>query len=62
MLADGLTKLSSPAQVDAVRKVMEDSLIRITYRTVSGRKEKQKLVRLDPPAPAAQGLESAINV
>ncbi|CAE7766960.1 GIP [Symbiodinium sp. CCMP2592] len=63
MLADGLTKLSSSgAQVDAIRKVLEDSLIRITYCEVSGRKEQHEVRRLRPVEPANRELESSIDV
>ena len=62
MLADGLTKISTSAQVDAIRKVLDDSLIRITYCTVSGRKEKHELVKLEPSVPENRELESSINV
>ena len=63
MLADGLTKLSSSgAQVDAIRKVLEDSLIRITYCVVSGRKEQHELKELRPQKPANQDLASSIDV
>ena len=63
MLADGLTKLStSGAQVDAVRKVLEDTLIRITYCTVSGRKEQHEVRQLQTVEPANRELESSIDV
>ena len=63
MLADGLTKLStSGAQVDAVRKVLEDSLIRITYCAVSGRKEQREVRQLKPLEPSNRELESSIDV
>ncbi|CAE7364703.1 unnamed protein product, partial [Symbiodinium necroappetens] len=63
MLADGLTKLSSSgAQVDAIRTVLEDSLIRITYCEVSGRKEQHEVRRLRPVEPANKELESSIDV
>ena len=63
MLADGLTKLStSGAQVDAVRQVLEDSQIRITYCTKSGRKELHELRGLQPLEPANRELYSSIDV
>ena len=63
MLADGLTKLStSGAQVEAVRKVLEDSLIRIPYCTKSGRKEQHELRALQPLKPDYKGLDSSIDV
>ena len=68
MLADGLTKLSgsspssSGGRVDLIRKVMEESKIRITYCTVSGRKEKQELHKLKPLEPAGKDLQSSIDV
>ena len=63
MLADGLTKLStSGAQVDAVRKVLENSQIRITYCTKSGTKEMHELRGLHPSKPLNQELDSSIDV
>ena len=63
MLADGLTKLSSSgAQVDAVRKVLEDSMIRITYCTQSGRKEMHELRTLKPSVPDNKELHLSIDV
>ena len=63
MLADGLTKRStSGAQVDAVRKVLEDSRIRITYCTKSGRKELHELRSLQPSPPQNKELDSSIDV
>ena len=63
MLADGLTKLSSAnGRVDLIRGVMEESKIRITYCTVSGRKEKHELQQLKPVEPAGKDLESSIDV
>ena len=50
MIADGLTKISSASRIDLIQNVMEESKVRITYCTVSGRLEKQELLQLKPMA------------
>ena len=63
VLADGLTKLStSEAQVEAVRKVLEDNLMRITYCTVSGHQEQSEVRKLVALEPANRERESSMNV
>ena len=63
MLADGLTKLSSSgAQVDAIRRVLQNNLIRITYCTVSGRKEQSEVRKLTPLEPVGKELRSSIDI
>ena len=56
---------TSGAEVDAVRKVLEDNLIRVTYCTyctVFGRKEQSQVRKLVPLEPANRELESLIDV
>ena len=67
MLADGLTKLSgSGGRIDLIRDVLEHCRVRITYCTVSGRRERQaskhKLEKLVPVTPADVDLHSSIDV